>query len=594
MKRNLLLIVLMVFALSVKAQNVTVGGVMEVDSTWDADTVFVIDDIYVPDSVTLTVMPGTVVVFNDFYEIYVDGSMISIGTENEMIEYTVADTSGYSNDFSHIGWDGFSFDNTSGVMDESDSSFFIHCIFSFAQEYDDWNGGAVFRIIGFSKLLIDHCRFMHNYANGNGGAIGIQYEAEPVISNCTFIDNNAADGGGAINVGCYDTWDVYDQPVIKNCYFSKNKSWYSGSYYGGGAVKLSGYTDALVVNNLFENNTSLSQGGAIICSGYCNPWIVNNVIIGNNAGHNGGAIGIKYYAGGYFLNNTILMNESGHYGGAVSIGCDNDSVLFANNIIGVNECTDPYYDQFYIDSEDEYMKFFNNDIEGGLDTIYSEIVYIDNIDEDPMMVDPENGDFRLMCGSPCIGQALDTFTYFPALDMAGMPRLAGDGYDMGAYETQYPVVNLGSDQTISVGESTVLDAGAGFESYLWSTTETTQTVTLQGSVLGIGDHTISVTVTNDYSCEANDQVTITVEEIIDGFSSIADAGIKVFPNPNTGLFTIVAREAEITITDIHGRLVDTYISESSTVIDLSDEPKGIYLVRLNTPEYSGILKVTVQ
>lgn len=594
MKKILLFIAFIGIGLLVKAQNITVSGVFENDSTWDADTVFVDGDITIPDTVTLTVSPGVVVVFNDFYRILVEGAMISVGTENEIIEYTAADTSGYFNDFSHIGWNGIDFDNPVGSMDDNDSSHFAYCSFAFAQEFDDWDGGAAIMIYAFSKLMIEQCLFQNNYSYGTGGAIGIQSDAEPVISNCQFLGNNAGYGGGAINVGCYDDYAVFDQPVIRNCYFSGNKSWYEGgSSYGGGAVKLSGSTDALVINNYFENNSSLSQGGAMISSGYANPWVVNNVFTGNTAGHNGGAIGLKYYAGGYFLNNTIIMNTSEHYGGAVSIGCDNDSVFFANNIIGGNQCDSSTFNQFYIDSEDEYMQFYNNDIENGLEDIYTAIVYIENIDEDPEMIDLENGDFLLMCGSPCIDAARDTFTYFPELDMAGMDRLTGLGYDMGAYETQYPEVDLGADRTIAADGSATLDAGAGFVSYLWSTAETSQTITANGSALGVGEHTISVTVTNEYVCEDSDAVVITVQPG-EGLDELINAGISVFPNPNSGLFTIVAQNAEITITDINGRIVETSSSIERVTIDLSGEAKGLYLINIVTQDYAGMLKMTIQ
>jgi hypothetical protein len=63
-----------------------------------------------------------------------------------------------------------------------------------------------------------------------------------------------------------------------------------------------------------------------------------------------------------------------------------------------------------------------------------------NISEDPLFVDPDNGDFRLQPGSPCIDSAS---TNGPATDLDGNPRpfdvpgVGTDGpgaFDMGAYE----------------------------------------------------------------------------------------------------------------------------------------------------------------
>lgn len=61
-----------------------------------------------------------------------------------------------------------------------------------------------------------------------------------------------------------------------------------------------------------------------------------------------------------------------------------------------------------------------------------------------------------------------------------------------------PVVNLPASQTLCPGEEITLDAGAGFASYLWSTTATTQTI------VASQPGTYTVTVTNAAGCQASD------------------------------------------------------------------------------------------
>lgn len=67
-----------------------------------------------------------------------------------------------------------------------------------------------------------------------------------------------------------------------------------------------------------------------------------------------------------------------------------------------------------------------------------------------------------------------------------------------------PVVNIGADTTICLGETLTLDAGAGFASYLWSNGETTQTV----NVATAGEY--SVVVTNEFSCTTLDAMQLGV------------------------------------------------------------------------------------
>lgn len=67
-----------------------------------------------------------------------------------------------------------------------------------------------------------------------------------------------------------------------------------------------------------------------------------------------------------------------------------------------------------------------------------------------------------------------------------------------------PLVNLGADLTLLQGYLASLDAGSGFETYLWNTGETTQQITV--SLQGI----YSVTVTNANFCSGEDEIQLTV------------------------------------------------------------------------------------
>ncbi|RUT72706.1 hypothetical protein DLK05_16950, partial [Ancylomarina longa] len=67
-----------------------------------------------------------------------------------------------------------------------------------------------------------------------------------------------------------------------------------------------------------------------------------------------------------------------------------------------------------------------------------------------------------------------------------------------------PIVDLGADQQTCAGSSITLDAGNAGATYLWSTGETTQTISTSIS----GNY--SVVVTNTNGCSASDDVNVTV------------------------------------------------------------------------------------
>jgi len=74
-----------------------------------------------------------------------------------------------------------------------------------------------------------------------------------------------------------------------------------------------------------------------------------------------------------------------------------------------------------------------------------------------------------------------------------------------AYESK-PVINLGKDTTLCKAKS-LLDAGAGFSSYLWSTKETTQTIAPKSS------GTYSVYALNKYGCPATDTIKVNIGSV---------------------------------------------------------------------------------
>ncbi|MGB1004613.1 MAG: T9SS type B sorting domain-containing protein [Salibacteraceae bacterium] len=92
-----------------------------------------------------------------------------------------------------------------------------------------------------------------------------------------------------------------------------------------------------------------------------------------------------------------------------------------------------------------------------------------------------------------------------------------------------PVINLGTGSSLCVGDSTTIDAGLGYVSYLWNTGDTTSDLTI------INSGTYSVTVVDSNSCSGDDSYVLSNyimpnvdlgldDTICDGANVILDAG----------------------------------------------------------------------
>ena len=165
-----------------------------------------------------------------------------------------------------------------------------------------------------------------------------------------------------------------------------------------------------------------------------------------------------------------------------------------------------------------------------------------------------------------------------------------------------PSVNLGPDISISSSSPIVLDAGAGFVSYLWSDNSTNQTLLVSYPNFNIGNNTIWVEVTDSTGCIGTDTVVINIisgieEYIMNDFASI-------YPNPNKGEFDVKFNsqnntETKILILNSKGQLVSDYLftpNNQKDIIhfDLSTYPKGLYFIRIISDKYTINKKIIIQ
>jgi hypothetical protein len=94
-----------------------------------------------------------------------------------------------------------------------------------------------------------------------------------------------------------------------------------------------------------------------------------------------------------------------------------------------------------------------------------------------------------------------------------------------------PLVHLGGDIVICSTDMVTLDAGPGFVSYLWSTGDTTQQITIDTTLWGIGTGQVSVSAVNIHHCIAADTLQITFVDCSPVPENDEKEGFIVSPNP---------------------------------------------------------------
>ena len=149
-----------------------------------------------------------------------------------------------------------------------------------------------------------------------------------------------------------------------------------------------------------------------------------------------------------------------------------------------------------------------------------------------------------------------------------------------------PNVDLGNDTIICVNNTIVLTADT-FDSYLWSTSETSQSITVDSTGLGIGTKTIYITVTEN-TCSNVDSINITFDPCTQINFLMPENTFSIFPNPSDGNVFISINdkimEFEIFIMNTKGQeiLHEKIYNNSERIkkINLSDYDKGIYFIKL--------------
>jgi hypothetical protein len=266
--------------------------------------------------------------------------------------------------------------------------------------------------------------------NGRGGGLHIE-GGSPLVNRCTFFKNQGKWGAAAAT--------LYEgRPTFTECRFVDNHA-----LGQAGALSSSG-DGAIMIDCTIEQNVAEFGGGGIKNGGtltLLRCTLTDNVTIDSHGG------ALYTHAGGIW---------------APSASCE-----IANSIVWGNTPYDLEYGSTFIPVVN------NSNITGAPPE------GMQNIDAEPLFIDPENGDFRLCLGSPCIDRGLeyslpedeldldgDGNTTEPIpFDLDGNDRVTNLYPDVGAYEFQGPFGppgDIDGDGTAGVLDFLILLESWGF------------------------------------------------------------------------------------------------------------------------------------
>ena len=397
---------------------------------WDYDTVYVSCDISIPNGQTLTIESGTQVVFNGHFSVKVQGTLKALGTAADSIIFKVSDTTGFGNIHSiQGGWKGIKFNETAP---ENDSSCFEYCVFKNGKAAGDSinsYGGALFAS-STNKLSIRHSTFKNNYAFYWGGAV-YAFKSNILMEHCRVTENVSGNDGMVYGYGgglCF----VASLPDLRFIRLDHNSS----TGIGGGASFES--SNPLLLNCIIEHNYSGLGGGLGFLRATPDRMISNLLVRNNEAYFFGG--GIANVSASTAISNSTIVENYASMGGGFYCNESSHTKLY-NSILWNNTSYDTLGSQVWIWDVFSEPGFYHCAIQGGVpwfggSSFHGE--YLANTELDPLFAEAEQGNFRLLAGSPCInsGNNSPESLTLPLHDLDLHNRIMYQTIDMGAFEYQ--------------------------------------------------------------------------------------------------------------------------------------------------------------
>ncbi len=277
-------------------------------------------------------------------------------------------------------------------------------------------GGGIYVLNSDVKII--GCTISNNWSDSYGGGIYLEghrdvngdlrdQRFQPSIINCTVTDNK---GSGVYSI-------EYVRTTILNSEISKNKgrgvvnTFVSrGSQITNclislnteGGIECSDNSSMMITKTIIKQNIG-EIGGGIFCSSTSSIDVSDCIIAQNIATDSGGGIGVLSTNGDAVIANcTIVRNSANHNGGGLYAFIEGSFFSLTKSILWGNNSNETNPEFSGIGGR---ISISFCDIRDGLEGIEREpdgkwFIYEDNIDEDPLFVDVDRGDYKLKRHSP--------------------------------------------------------------------------------------------------------------------------------------------------------------------------------------------------
>jgi hypothetical protein len=275
--------------------------------------------------------------------------------------------------------------------------------------------GAAVLCTGATEAKVRDCIMEFNSANALGGAAYCGDQTAPRFAKCTFRPNRSLENGGA--AATYKSTALF-----ASCTFQANNA--GAGYEGGGMY---------IIKDLATSGEPVQ---------IVNCFLVQN---GSAGTASGGAISVHDPAEMHFC--TFVDNDASSLGGAV-YNDPGEAILITGSILWANSAEGGAQ---ILNADGSTLTVTWSDVQGGQAGIDGggTLTWQDSINTDPLFVDAANGNYRLLCASPCIDVACTTVP-IDAADVDNESNVTEPTPDRDTYHRQYSPLPLTS----------VLDIGA--------------------------------------------------------------------------------------------------------------------------------------